>query len=428
VLKGSQSALYGSEAIGGVINITTKRATKEGTEHSVALEYGSYNTITGAYSLANKGANHELGFTLSHLETDGYSAADEDDGNDEEDGFRSDRLSFYGEFDLENGVTLGFSGFAEAIEGDFDEFAGPGGDGTPGDEYNDNESYGLRGFAEFSTGAVDHMVEATYTDFRRKSYFNDFPSVFDSSRTKLGYLGGADLGVATRLNFGADWTEETAKDNFGFDDAATVLGAFGEVTVSPGDMMDVTATLRHDDHSEFGGQTTGRLATAYRPREDLTLRAALGTGYRAPSLYELYSAYGDPALTPEDSLSADLGVEKTFGDRAYLRATAFYLEVEDLIDFDFAATSCGSGFGCYAQVDGTSRRSGLELEGGIVLSDRLSLEGSYTYTDSSTNASSSWASVPRHDFALAVTADFTPALSGTLTAQYAADRQNGLPD
>lgn len=429
VLKGSQSALYGSEAIGGVIQITTRRASKPGIEHSAALEYGSYASRAASYSFATMGDDHELAFTLSHVATDGFSAADENAGNTEADGYRANRLSFYGHRDLDGGARIGVSGFAEVNSGDYDEFGGTGGDGAPPyDEYNDNRSHGLRAFAEFSAGAIDHTVNLTWFDAHRVSTYEGFPAIYDGTRAKIAYQGGTDIGVASRLVFGADWTRETAKDNFGFSGDNTVAGLFGEFRWSPSEAFDLTASLRHDDHSQFGGHTTGRLAAAYRPRGDLTIRASVGSGFRAPSLYELYSGYGDPTLTPETSLSADLSVEKSFANDGYLRATAFTLEVDDLIDFDFTATGCSMGPGCYGQVPGLSRRTGLELEGGFALGDAVRIDGSYTYTDSATSASSSWGAVPRHDFGLSVTAEITPALSGTLSAQLAADRQNGLPD
>ena len=81
VLKGSQSARYGSEAIAGVINITTNRATEPGTFHTVGAEYGSNNTSRVSYNLSQRGDRGGAAITFSHVKTDGFSAADENDGN-----------------------------------------------------------------------------------------------------------------------------------------------------------------------------------------------------------------------------------------------------------------------------------------------------------------------------------------------------------
>ncbi|MEX5726655.1 vitamin B12 transporter [Rhodovulum iodosum] len=451
VLKGSQSALYGSSAIGGVIDITTRRATEIGTEQSVAIEAGSYDTLRASYGLATRTENAELAFTLSHIYTGGFSAADENDGNTEEDGYRASRLSVYGHRDFDNGLRLGFSAFAEESRGEYDPqfYADPTrsfsvalGDGETYDEVAKVDKRGLRVFAEFATGAVEHEVSASVYEIERRyqdgetflsydpvtyavsgSYYASSATRYTGTRTKLRYQGTLALGLDSRLSFGAD-TEREAYDQTGtygdLDADSHTSGVFAELAWAPSERLDVTLAARHDDHSEFGGQTTGRVAVAFRPVDDLTIRGALGTGYRAPSLYELNSFYGDPTLEPEESLTAELGVEKRFGDRASLRATAFYLEVDDLIDYSFATSS-------YAQVSGTSRRSGVELEGAYSLGDRAVLSAAYTYIDSSTNASASWSSVPRHTVSLGLEADIAHNLSGGLTALYAADR-DGLDD
>lgn len=425
ILKGSQSALYGSRAVGGVVSITTRRAAEVGRESSVDLEAGSYGTLRGAMSTAARSEAGELALTLSHASTDGFSAADENAGNTEADGFSVTRLGFYGHRDLENGVRIGASGLHETSEAEFDEF-GPV-DGVTPNEVTDNRSWGLRGFAHWSTGSVDHAVEASLFDITRESRGDFGPSTFDGERARAAYQGGVSLG-GNRLAFGADLTREEASDSFGFAGANTVAGIFGEFAWATNAALDVTTALRVDRHSEFGTHTTGRIAAAYRPAADLTFRAALGTGFRAPSGYELFSAFGDPTLRPEASLSADLGVEKRLSGGGVIEATAFYLKVDDLIDFDFAAVACGSGFGCYAQVPGRSERSGLELAGRFPVGDKVELSAAYTYTDSATNASSAWARVPRHAVSVTATAEIAPGLKGVLTVQHAADRQAGLAD
>ena len=420
VLKGSQSALYGSEAVGGVINITTRRATEDGVHSFLEGSYGSNDTRTLTYGLTAKGRAYDLAFTYAHVSSDGFSAADEDNGNTEDDGFRSNRFSFNGSYVFDNGLRVGASGFYEDNHSEFDESFPVIADGTP-DEFNNNETYGARVFAGLTTGRVDHTLSASYFDIERVSNSNGFPSAFDGSREKFAYQGATDLGSA-RLVFGADTTREESSDSFGLSADNRISGIFGEVRLSPADTVDITLSARQDDHSDFGGFTTGRVAAAWRVQPDLILRGSLGRGFRAPSNFELSSGFGDPALDPERSYSADLGVEKRFANGGSLRVTGFYLEVEDLIDFDFATNVCGSGFGCFAQVPGKSKRSGVEVEAEVPLTDRIDLTAGYTYTDSSTNASSAWALVPKHDLTATLNARFTDRASGLLTAQHVADR------
>lgn len=423
VLKGAQSAAYGSEAIGGVVDITTKRATEEGVEQTAVLEFGSYATRKGAYSYAAKGERGELAFTLSRVETDGFSAAEENDGNTEDDGFESTRLSFYGDYDLGEAVKVVVSGFLEEAEYDYDE-SGPV-DGTP-DDVTDNDSHGLRAALQFETGSVEHEVSASIFDIERvltgTNFFGPFRFQYEGERQTIGYQGATDLGANSRLVFGAESVEETYTSDFGFGAStndSTVNSAYAELSVAPNDMLDVTGTLRFDDHSEFGAHTTGRLAAAYRPREDLIFRASLANGFRAPSPYELYDFYaGNPDLDPETSISAELGVEKRYGDAGFVKATAFWVEVEDMIDYSYATYS-------YVQADGKVRRHGIELSTGWDFGT-VGVEAAYTYTGRSGNASldsSGWLTVtPRHTLAVSATADLTDRLSTTVTALHNADR------
>ena len=427
VLKGSQSALYGSEAIGGVIDITTKRATAIGVEQSASAEVGSYNTKRANYTFAAKGDAHELAFSLNHVDSDGYSAADENDGNLETDAFRSNRLSFYSDYQLQSGTKLIFSGFAEDTSYDYDE-SGPV-DGTP-DEVTENRTLGLRSAVQFATGSVDNQLEATVFEIERNltgtNAFGPFNFTYKGERRRVGYQGAVDLSVG-QLVVGAESVKESY-DNFGSGAAgyeSRVNSIFGELNFSQAKDVDVTATARLDDHSQFGTYATGRLAAVYRAREDLIFRATVANGYRAPSNYELFDPFaGNAALEPEKSISADFGIEKSFGTRVMVEATAFYIEAEDLIDYSNTTFS-------YYQAKGVSRRKGLELSANWTLDDGTTFWGAYTFTDSDTSAvldSSSWlTSSPRHQLAFEVDYPITSKLDATLTGLYGSERPN-LPD
>ncbi|WP_343079440.1 TonB-dependent receptor plug domain-containing protein [Ostreiculturibacter nitratireducens] len=429
VLRGSQSALYGSRAVGGVINITTRRATEEGISQTFAAEAGSYNSARLSYGFARKAGATDYALTLSHAQTDGFSAADENAGNTEDDGYRADRVSLTVNHALENGAVLSFSGFVEDSEGDYDEvdfLTGLPFDGTP-DETTDALAVGLRGAVAFSTGAIDHTVAATFYRIDRQyatvTAFGPANYAYTGTRHKLAWQGATDLGSNTRLVFGADVTHERYEQRGDYgsaDRSSTIAGVVAEVSHAFTSDLDVTATLRHDDHSRFGGFTTGRLSAAYRPTDDLILRAVAATGFRAPSNYELYGDFvGNPDLEAEQSRSFELGAEYLLPGGGSIRATAFWLEAENLIDYSFATFS-------YDQISGTSRRSGLELAGEVPLGERAVLTGSYTYTDSATSASS-WALVPRHEIALGVEAQLADRLRGAFTVEHAADRDS-LPD
>ncbi|WP_353474499.1 TonB-dependent receptor [Salipiger sp. H15] len=411
VLKGSQSALYGSEAIGGVINITTNRATEDGLSQSVAAEYGSYNTAKLSYNLSYLGTRGIFATTLSRITTDGFSAADEDDGNKEEDGHEATRLSFSGDYALTDTVTVGGAAFWQKRDSEYDEF-GPV-DGTT-DDLSESEEHGLRAFVRFATGTVSHEISAQYYDIDRKlsgtTAWGPFEYPYEGERRGLAYEGQAELSAAT-LTFGADATRENF-DAGGTDGEQDTLGLWAQADWHLSEAVELVTVLRHDDHSDYGGKTTGRVSLAYLPSPDLTLRASVGTGFRTPSLYERYDGWsGNRDLTPETSISYELGAEQRFAG-GFASATLFRTEITDLITAPAPAY-------VYVQSEGTSWTQGLELKAGTQLTDRIDLAAAYTWTDSEDAASGERiAGVPLRDTALTLDAEITDALRSAFTVRH----------
>ncbi|WEF23589.1 TonB-dependent receptor [Paracoccus sp. S3-43] len=419
LLRGAQSALYGSRAVAGVLSLQSLRPTQDGLHHHFGIEAGSFDTLTASYGATLRRADADLAFQVSHIRSDGFSARDEQNGNFEDDGYEATRLSFYSAYALENGATIGFNGFWEDSSGDFDDFNGDVA-GTPGDDYNDRESYGLRGFAQFQTGTVDHEIALTRYRIDRQSWSNGTVSPFVGTRTKLSWQGATDLGAGIRAVFGADTEKEEAEGN----GDARLNGVFVETTTALGDRIDVTTSLRRDDHSRFGGFTSGRVTAVWRATDDLLFRAALGNGFRAPSLYELFGPYGNASLEREESRTHEIGVEKQWGD-SHLRATAFWLRANNLIGWDDRGTADWSDDG-YNQVPGTARRRGVELDGRYVFGAGHALTASYTFIDNQVD--SEWAKVPERVLNLGAETVFATGTTAGIQVQHVAGRPNDMDD
>jgi len=406
VLKGAQSAVYGSDAIAGVVDITTWRPEGLGFSGRAEVEAGSDHTYSGTLSFGQASERGEVALTLSHVTSDGYSARSSDD---EEDGYEQSVLTLSAAYDLTDSVRLGFSTLYSDGTADFDRSA------TDPTGEMDETRKGARAFAQISAGAVTHEISVAWTETERVDgsapmfYTRDFTG----ERRVLEYLGTAEINSDVRLAFGADWTEEKAKlddEDYDADNGA----AFGEVQYAATDALDLSLSLRYDSYSDFDDQLSGRGAMAWRLQDDLILRAVLGTGYRAPSLYERFnSSFGNPDLDPETSRSAEIGLEKRYGTASFAKATLFYTEIDDLIDYDLSTYT-------YNQVEGTTRSRGIELSGRYGVTDRFAVFGNYTYTDADT-PSGRMVRVPRHDLNLGVEAGFTDRLSGTLALQQVAD-------
>lgn len=371
VLKGPQSALYGSEAIGGVVSISTLAPDTPGTRQRAHLEYGSHATRRAAWSLTDSSDRHALALTLQHLATDGFSVADEADGNTEDDGARASRATLAGSFALTEALSVGASAFWQDSEaqtdGDFPVL-------EDGADASNAITRGLRVHADYDSGTIRHHLSAQRSTISRREVYDGVTYPYDGTRTELLYKGTTEAGPQVTLAWGGSHSRE------GFEGDGTrasyiTNSAFAEARYTPLAGLDVALSMRHDENSQFGGKTTARAALAWRPDDHWTLRAQWGTGFRAPALYELYGAWvGVPSLLPETASGGEIGAEYAFDGGAMLRATAFRTTVTDLIDYSYTSF-------VYEQVPGDSRTRGIELSGETPLGDALRLTGNYTWTD-----------------------------------------------
>lgn len=420
VLKGGQSARFGVNAAGGVVNLSSYRPTREGFSGQSAVEFGAYGTKSASLGLGFMDERTEVGFSLSKFETDGFSATS---SGTEADGYKATRANLFVKYELTDAARVGAALLYIDSAGAFDEFGGDG--SAPYDETNENQTLGARVFGEFDAGAVTHEISASYFDIDRVSYathWSGSPLVateFDGKRKTIGYKASVQENETTLWTFGLDhMAEETATAS------ADINSAYAEVAFAASDKLDLTGSLRYDDHSDLGGQATGRLAAAYRFSDDVILRAQAATGYKPPSLFQstTNAANSTVALAPEDNTTFELGLEKTYGEVGFVRVTAFYNDLRNHLVYE---SSCSTptnlitpGY-CYAQSNFKSK--GLELSGAYALNDTWELTGAYTYTDAYRPTGRA-GRVPRHDLHIGVSGDFANGFAGGLGVNYVADR------
>lgn len=399
VLKGSQSALYGGQAVGGVVSITSPRPTEPGLQNSFILEGGSFSTFRGSYALTGLNDKGEFALSANRFQTDGFSAAEEADGNKEKDDNQTTRFSGSGRLHLTPQADIFAAGFWQRQEGNFDNGAGPGQDA---DNPYETTQWGLRGGADFITDAgLSNTLALSYFDTDRDLTQFGTASTFKGYRTKAEYLGGWTYSEAIGLQFGADWTREESESTWDPSAETWIAGAWLQADWSPTDVFVFNAAFRADDHSEFGYFPTARATFAWLVAPETTIRGALANGFRAPSNYELFSVYGNPDLQPETSVSADLGVARTFGGgKGEASATVFWLEIEDLIQFESLSAD---PWGRYIQTNGKTKSRGLELSAAWEFNELFALRGAYTYTDAELPDGQPVNRVPKHDLALTAT-------------------------
>ncbi|SOB93668.1 TonB-dependent receptor plug domain-containing protein [Rhodobacter maris] len=417
ILRGAQSALYGSEAAAGVVDVTTWRPEEEGRSGALAVEAGTYGTYAGTASVGYRDARTELALSFGRAVSEGFSAHS---AGSEKDGFRGSQISASARHALSETLTLGATVLAQDSLTDFDSSTGDA------DNWTDSQLRGARVFVDFSTGTVTHELSYARVDVRRDVYEYASHTYFDATRETLAYDGRWDAGGPFRLSWGAEHKTE----DFSVASAwSTTVGdittdaVYAEALWAPRDDLDLALALRHDDHEMFGAETTARLALAWRPDADWILRAVAAKGFRAPSPYELWSSYGNPGFQPEESRSFELGAERVFAAGS-LRATVFDTKVEDQILFD-------SNTFLYYQVDGSSRSKGLELAGTMDLARGWSLFGAYTYTDATVDDGANTrpaARAPRHNLTLGAEGPLADRLTARLSLSHVADLRDEYVD
>ena len=403
VLKGSQSTLYGSDAIAGVISVSTLGSIDPGVRHFLDTEAGSFGMARGRYGLQAASEASALALNVTGLRTDGISAADENDGNTERDGFEDVLL----DVNVEHRFSDAFSVFGSALYIDAraeydDDFPV-----VQDNWFNHNLTEQLAGRTGFNLDLMDGRLKNTFSvqgfkidrGIRSVSTFGPYDADFEGTRVKTDYQGSFEATERILFQYGLDHERQNARTSDDFaetDDSFSITGVWAQSVVEPVDNLILTGGLRHDEHSEFGGHTTYRGTAAYLFDATATrLHSSFGTGFRAPSLYELYAPfYGDSSLRPETSVSFDFGVGQEFLDgRLVTDLTYFMIDVDDLIEFDTAASR-------YRQVPGTTRSRGVEASLDFAVTDGLRLGGSYTYTDSKTEGGERMVQIPRHAIVL----------------------------
>ncbi len=415
ILRGPQSLLYGADAIGGVIVITSKK--NGGAD--IYVEGGARNTLRGGLSagIASDGAYGR--FSLNAARTDGVSRAA--DGN-EKDGHSFVDASFAGGADLSQHWSIETVLRATRTKADLDGFPPPL--FTLGDtaETEKTKSYLAAGKLRQTFDGFNGALSLSYAKTDRENEDNGVETFSaDGERFTADYIAAINVNDALRIIGGGEW-EKTWAVTSGVDESATAGAGFIVAEANLIDALTLSTGVRRDEFSNFDGATTARAAAVWRFNETTRLRASWGQGFRAPSLFELnYDQFGitpNPDLRPERASGFDLGFDKDLGDGRF-SVTLFHTKVTDQIDFDFA----GNGYFNIA----SARSRGVELEGAVPLTSAISIDANYSFTDAVNKATDTQLlRQPKHKGTL--TLNVTPLDNLTLSASTLFNgRENDTP-
>lgn len=421
ILRGPQSALYGSDAIGGVINIITTRG-RGAPRVKLTFEGGSYGTFGTRLSVSGGTRDVSYSFGLLGARANGFSAY----------GYRLPRLAAFGPFDKDGFDRLAGNArlswrVAEGVEIEAGLYAGRTHSGydaafagfgylpdTPSRSKADLINGYLRAIVDPTGSMLRHQFTLFGNETRRtiddvQRYNFGFGLTREDNRfTYLGQRYGAEyqgllrMGSFGSLTFGGGVENETLRsatipglNSFNTPERASYrrsawnLFALHQITL--GDRFDLSFGGRLDHVEGVKTFLTGRATAAYRlPESGTKLRASVGTGAKAPSLFQNFSVFapfrvGDPALRPEESIGFDAGIDQQiWNGRLTLSATVFHNRIRNLIDFDFrrGLPSPFGGFrGQYVNV-ARARTQGLELAADAeIIEGVFRARASYTYLD-----------------------------------------------
>lgn len=407
VLRGPQSALYGSEAIGGVINIVTRRG--EGpVQGDVRVEGGSFLTAQGFGNVSGAGERYGFSASINAFRTNGINISD---FGTEEDGYDNLTLNARGRFNPTENLELRLVGrYTNAtVETDPQDIATlPPGFTVPANpdtygriidspvEQTDTEQLFANGEAELTLfdGRWEQIVGASVSDtdseFQSTFFGDSFADgrLFNLDYQSNVYLETPDLARAEHVFTLFAEREEITFSNANQSDRGSVdYSVVGQYQLSLIDQIFLTGSVRHDINELFEDDTTYRVTAAYRLEETGTrFHASYGTGTQQPTPIELFGFapgffVGNPDLRPETSRGWDIGIEQSLVDeRLVLDITYFQNEIEDEINGFFFDPALGTTTA--VNRPGTSEIQGVELT--ATWRDALpglDLSGSYTYTD-----------------------------------------------
>jgi len=332
IVRGPRSALYGSEALGGVVNIITRKADSGRVEASVG--YGTYSSKRADASVS--GRSDRLGYRLgvSGFDTEGYDTRDDQFTDD--DGYDNTSVSGRVDFAATDRLELSLDLLADQGTTEYDNcfdtttFAGPFGDCS-----TDFKQRTLALGGDYRvTASWDTSLRVSRNREERRNFHQDaFNNEFDSSTTTLSWQNDIQIGTAQLLTLGVDGNRDAVDqpDNFADDDRSRTA-VFGQWQGHFGD-QDLVVGLRGIDDDQFGGATVGSVDYGIGIVDGLRLLASAGTAFKAPTLFQLYSPqYGNDRLDPETSKSIELGLA---GDPQWgsWSVRSYRSRVEDLIDF-----------------------------------------------------------------------------------------------
>lgn len=354
ILKGAQSTLWGSNAVAGVINIITKKKADKKFAPNARLAYGSYNTIEAAAGVAGQLQKLNYNFQYGFTKTDGFSSAYDSTGQQgfDKDGFKRNSIQANIGYQLTNKLSARYFGNYSKYENDLDAGA-----------FTDDKDY---------TGSNKNFINSLVLNYKTQNYSLNFANtitraqrtLLDDSSDVGGFAtfqdgnykgnsfvselyGNFNLGKQFFLLAGAQYQRMQTEQHYlsvsmfgpfeatiGDSAKTNAIAAYASVNMLNKNGFNAEAGFRFNDHSIYGNNTTFSFNPSYNIDENTRVFVNISSAFKVPSLYQLYSEYGNKDLQPEKSMNYEVGVQAFSNQKKNsLRLVAFKRDIKDLIIF-----------------------------------------------------------------------------------------------
>ncbi len=408
IIKGAQSGVWGSDASAGVVNIITKNA-KQGTHISGNIEAGSFNTQQGSLQFSHKTDSFDISTGISRIKTDGFSATEPTHSSPDY-GKRGDELDYEDDaytnttYDIKLGYNISDEDRIEAYMKRIDAYVEyDAGGGVDAKNYDDPYGFGISTYFDkidnrYYSAAYKHTDELNELSLQYNySYLHRKVQEFKGNvqeillQDRINYMDDSFLRVGGSYQ---DFEHENAGNPIekSYDATSVFATNYNQfIFLRELGKTIITESLRFDSYSAFDDETTGKVGLKQFLYEDIYLSANYGTGYNAPTLYQLYApaSFSNPLLAPETSKTFDisLGNEK-------LTATYFHNKVDNLIEY--VVTDFITYAGNFENISGESTLKGVELGYKDDFFDMFSLNLNYTYLSAKNANKEFLRSRPKH--------------------------------
>jgi len=393
VVRGPQSALWGSDAVAAAVHIVTQRNTAAPKMHAY-VERGSHATSNIGLGGSMGAERWSLNGGIEYLDTNGTNISRI---GDEEDGSDITTFSLGGRFLASDTLTLdarirAVDAYSQYDPTDFFVTGLP----TDGDLATRSETIyaSVGGMYRRPDSRFTHRLSSRYFDSDNRNLV-DGSEDSSSASDRMTFMYQADISLGDHrlslaLEHEATSFEQRGQIVFGDpnqDQDMGVTSVVADFEAAMSDRLTWLFSMRFDDNSEFEDAVTGRASVSYLLSDSTTLRANVGTGQKNPTFTERFGFFpgqfvGNAALDPEKSTSYEIGVDHTFSnDRWSVSATVFHQNLEDEIN-GFAFDPVTYLFTA-ENIAGDSERRGIEIGASWQASDRFDVGASYTYTDAS---------------------------------------------